>query len=127
MQKTSSHIEVVDLKGSIYPNGTIVRPPAYLKVVRCTVIYQPRTDTGSIGYLSTVIPQNEFNVIRFVNYTDTATQVPPATDNTISNGLQSFVFDRLGVGYMTDNFYVSDGSGNAQFIFIWEGINQSNE
>lgn len=127
MQKTSSHIEVVDLTNTIYPNGTIVRPPAYLKVVRCTVIYQTRLGTGSRGYLSTVTPQTEFNVLRFSNTADTATAVPPAIDQTITNGIETFVFDRLGVGYMTDNFYVSDDSGNAQFIFIWEGINQSNE
>ena len=126
MQKTSSHIEIVPLRGTVTPDTTIVRPPMYLKVVRCTVIFQSAPGTGDRGLLSTVPEQNDFNSIQFANSYDTTTLVPPAVDSTIIPGIQTFVFDRLGVGYMTDEFYVSSsGSGSGNFVFIWEGINQS--
>jgi len=127
-KKTSSHIETVDITNVLYPNGTIVRPPTYLKVVRCTVIFQ--TQSGNAlrsGVLSTVNNQNQLNTLIFSNFSNTNTSIPPDTDFNVSRGLNQFIFDRLGVGYMVDNFYVSntaDGE-DAQFVFIWEGIIQS--
>jgi hypothetical protein len=123
MQKTSSHIEVVDVSNVVYPQPTIVRPPANLKVVRCTVIFQSTRGQTGYGYLSTVSDQNELNCLIFQNQIRTATAVPPAVDLS-ETSINTFVFDRLGVGYMTDNFYVSSDGNNTQFIFIWEGINQ---
>lgn len=127
MDKTSSHIEVVSLASTIIPDPTIVRPPAYLKVVRCTVIFQCNTEQIGGGYLSTVSDQNIYNTIFFSNGNFVNAGVPPSTDTGGNRGITSFVFDRLGVGYMQDQFYVS-GEGSAadeRFIFIWEGIIQS--
>jgi hypothetical protein len=126
-KKTSSHIEIVDVSGISFPNqSTIVRPPQHLKIVRCTIIFKCRIAQSSIGYLSSDANQNELNCIRFTNQIVTSTNIPPGIDINISDGLETFVFDRLGVGYMTDNFYVSsDATGVESFVFIWEGITQS--
>jgi len=126
MEKTSTFIEVVPVGNTTYPQTTIVRAPTYLKVFRCTVIWQ--AIKGTNGYLSTISEQNELNRITFSNYNLTATQPPPNTDQTDLQGVQTFIFDRLGVGYMVENFYVSgDGSlrTGANFIFVWEGVIQS--
>jgi hypothetical protein len=125
-KKTSAYIETVDVTNVTYPNATIVRPPAYLKVVRCTVIFQqPKENLTSVGFLSTASNLNELNVLGFSNYSVTNTAVPPDQDFNINRGLQQFVFDRLGVGYMVDNFFVSSDGNGGQFVFIWEGIIQS--
>ena len=102
-----------------------MRAPRYLKVFRCTVIWQAKK--GSRGFLSTISEQNEFNIITFANFSLTNTQIPPNQDDTNLQGVQTFIFDRLGVGYMVENFYVS-GDGltlDQNFIFVWEGVIQS--
>lgn len=125
MNKTTAHIEVVSVTGTTFgTNSTIVRPPADLKVVRCTVIFQSNNNAIGSGYLSTVANQTALNSIVFKNQFATATAVPPAVDRS-EVALNTFVFDRLGAGYMVDNFYVSgDGSTDLQFVFIWEGITE---
>jgi len=67
------------------------------------------------------------NVLKFGNFTRTNTVVTPGVDVSTLEALQTFVFDRLGNGYMVENFYVScdGGAADARFIFIWEGIIQS--
>jgi len=125
--KTSTHIEVVNVDNTGFVGATIiVRPPAYLQCFRCTVIFQT-LGHGSIGLLSTVTPQNLMNVLRFSNRETTTVGVPPSNDETVHPGIQSFVFDRLGVGYMVENFYVSAANKQEgeQFVFIWEGNIQS--
>lgn len=125
MEKTSTFIEVVPVGNTTYPLTTIVRAPTYLKVFRCTVIWQAAK--SSQGFLSTISEQNELNRITFSNNSFTNTQAPPGQDNTLLLGIQTFVFDRLAVGYMVENFYVS-GDGltlDQNFIFVWEGVIQS--
>ena len=125
MNKTAAHIEVVDVSNTGFGSAsTIVRPPADLKVVRCTVIFQNTKESSASGYLSTVSTQTELNCLLFTNIINTATAVPPAVELSLV-GINTFVFDRLGAGYMTDNFYVSgDSVLGSQFVFIWEGINE---
>ena len=128
--KTSSHFEIVDVANTLFAlNSIIVLPPKYLECFRCTVIFQGDTATGSLGFLSTVPNQNKMNSLRFSTNSSTTTGVPPSTDDTTIAGIQTFVFDRLGVGYMVDNFYVSAKpvTGEERFIFIWEGNIRSNE
>lgn len=125
MQKTSTYIEVVPVGNTTYPLTTIVRAPTYLKVFRCTVIWQ--ASKASQGFLSTISEQNELNRITFSNKSLTITGIPPNTDTTILQGIQTFIFDRLAVGYMVENFYVSGDGGtlDQNFIFVWEGVIQS--
>ena len=128
--KTSSHFEIVSVANTLFGRTSIiVLPPKYLECFRCTVIFQGQDQTGSVGYLSTVPNQNEMNTLRFSTQSFTNTGVPPAIDDTTIAGIQTFVFDRLGVGYMVDNFYVSAKSvtGEERFVFIWEGNIRSNE
>jgi hypothetical protein len=125
MEKTSSYIQTVKITGTDFRTATIVRPPAHLKVIRCTVILQPELGGYDSAYLSTEANQNELNTIRFSVSIENTNEVPPDPSRTFSPGLQSFVFDRLGIGYMTDNFFVSGSPGGAYFVFVWEGITQS--
>jgi len=126
--KTSTHIEIVPVDQNLFgTNSVIVRPPKYLQCFRCTVIFQCARSNKGNGYLSTVSEQNELNTLRFSNLTITSTNTPPSSDTSVIDGIQTFVFDRLGVGYMVENFYISSDADGAyeKFIFIWEGNIQS--
>jgi hypothetical protein len=127
MNKTSTHIQVVDVTSILYGTEPIVvRPPLTMKVFRCTIYFQNiGAGKASRGFLTTVSDQNQFNTVVFASGTEINTLVPPDTDNTQAF-LQQLILDRRGVGYMTEDFYVSSNSvDQCNFVFIFEGITQS--
>lgn len=127
MNKTSTHIQVVDVtSATLGTTPILVRPPLTMKVFRCTIYFQNiASGKATRGYLTTEPDQNQYNIVVFASGVEIKTVVAPGTDTTQAF-LQQLVLDRRGVGYMTENFYVtSNGLDDCNFVFIFEGITQS--
>jgi hypothetical protein len=122
MNKTSSQIQIVDVTNTQYSvNSIVVRPPAFLKVFRCTIYFQVTTEEIGFGYLSAQPNGNNLNSLIFSNFKKIETNNRPGTD-FLSGAIDQLILDRRGVGYMQDNFYVSSSTAvGSQFVFIWEG------
>ena len=126
MNKTSTQIQVVDVTTILYSKTPLlVRPPLTMKVFRCTIYFQTIGNKVCRGYLTSVPDQNEFNAFVFASGYSTENQLSP-TANTTQTFTQQLVLDRRGVGYMTEDFYVSSNTiDTCNFVFVFEGITQS--
>jgi len=126
MNKTSTQIQVVDVSNILYSTTPLlVRPPLTMKVFRCTIYFQTIGNKVCRGYLTSVPDQNQFNTFVFASGYVSTNQVIP-TPNESQTFTQQLVLDRRGVGYMTEDFYVSSNIvDQCNFVFVFEGITQS--
>lgn len=120
--KTISYIENLNVVGGRPKSAaglpSIVRAPKFMKAFRCTFLVNPDGATNTVWIAS--VPTNlEEQCITLSADIITSTLVPPASDITQPYP-QIFVFDRRGVGYMTDEFYLYGEDVNVRIV--WEGI-----
>lgn len=130
MQPTTSITNYYALTGTNQFAPMTIRVPKHLKVFRAHIFCDNREDTtqDTAVFISTQYPGNYNNAsvsttgifLSTRNYTEASVPVAPdtSTGHTTSN-VNSVIFDRRGVGYMCDDFYVY---GEGGISIIWEGI-----
>jgi len=122
-KKTTSVFQSFDLLAAFgsLSQQLIVRPPANLKVFRCTIYVSPIAGIGGNAYLSNqqMFSNQDGIELSCLETFEITTVVAPGIDTGITNKIKNeIVFDRRGVGYMQDNFYCF---GKCQINFVWEG------
>ncbi len=125
-KKTTSVFQSFGLGAAFgnFANQLVVRPPANMKVFRCTVYVCPDQDgvtNAGIAYISNQQMTSQFDgvMLSCQQVFDSTNEVP--TDANVGNTYLAknyIIFDRRGVGYMQDNFYCF---GKCYINFIWEG------
>jgi hypothetical protein len=130
MQRTTSITNYYALAGTNQFQPMTIRVPKHLKVFRAHIFCDNREDitADTSVFISTQFPGNFNNggvstngiFLTSRNYTEASVPVAPdvSTGYTNSN-VNSVIFDRRGVGYMCDDFYIY---GKGGISIIWEGI-----
>lgn len=122
--KTTSFIQSFDLDSGYTSSAEalIVRPPKTIRVFRCTIfatdIINPASATDV--YVSNIDNPTEFNAFKITNGAvgNTLNTSPTTSITSYLTGIDRIQFDRRGVGYMADTFYIW---GKGQVSIIWEG------
>jgi hypothetical protein len=132
MHKTTSITNYYSLASTSINQPLTIRVPKNLKVFRAHIMVDNREDNtlGTTAFISTDFPGVESSGVSLTGifltssvYTEMSVPVAPDTAtgfNTIN--INSVIFDRRGVGYMTDDFYVF---GKGGISVIWEGITEN--
>ena len=120
MIKTKSFIQAFSInsgtpKGNGFP--VVVRAPKTMKCFRATfVVNNYGNDATPTDLFISSEPTNQETQCLFLNGTYTISAgVTPMAPNI-------FVFDRRGVGYMEDEFYLY--SNRCDVTIVWEGISE---
>lgn len=124
-KKTTTIFQSFDLGAAFggFDNQLIVRPPANLKVFRCT-IYVSVDDGSTAGSVVFLSNQQMFSLLDGVQLscnagTVVSTVIVPGVNTGTSVIVKNeLILDRRGVGYMQDNFYCF---GKGFINFVWEG------
>lgn len=125
MTKTISFIQAIQVNTDRPKNQgepVLVRAPLHMKCFRATFVVN---NYGSNLYSNLWIasaPTNQEQLCLYLSasfFTDTV--VAPGTDLSYT-APATFTFDRRGVGYMEDEFYLY--SEGAYITIIWEGIKE---
>lgn len=127
MIKTKSFIQAIKVDGGRPKNGTgqavVVRAPKTMKCFRATIVVNNFGSDGVPTYLfisSQPTNLDEECIYLSSTYT-TTTVVAPGFDITpVAPNI--FIFDRRGVGYMEDEFYLQ--SDLCYVTIVWEGISE---
>jgi hypothetical protein len=128
MIKTKSHFESFIVNGDRPKNAATARPivvraPKHLKCFRATITINNYGSTANGQdqglFISTFPTDQESNCVYLSTVIGSDIQVAPAYTLGNSSSKQ-LVFDRRGVGYMDDEFYLY--SVEAYVTIIWEGI-----
>jgi hypothetical protein len=126
MIKTKSYIEAITVNGDRPKNNglaVVVRAPKTMKCFRATFVVNNYGSNLPCDLFIATSPTNQEEQCLYLsgNILTSVTGPAPTTDTTF-NAPQTFVFDRRGVGYMTDEFYLY--SVDANVTIIWEGISE---
>lgn len=125
MTKTISFIQAIQVNTDRPKNQgepVLVRAPLHMKCFRATFVVN---NFGSNPYNNLWVasaPTNQEELCLYLSTTIvTKTAVAPSFDYSLfAPGI--FTFDRRGVGYMEDEFYLY--SEGAYITIIWEGIKE---
>lgn len=133
MHRTTSINNYYSLNGTSIGAPLTIRVPKNIKVFRAHIYCDNREDliTGTTeAFISTQQPGPTNNAGRSLSgifitsyiYNEMSVPVAPdtATGQTFIN-TNSVIFDRRGVGYMYDDFYVF---GKGGISVIWEGVTE---
>lgn len=130
MLRTTSINNYYSLVNTTIQAPLTIRVPKHLKVFRAHIYCDNREDTTQATevFISTTFPgiTNNANVstegifLTSNNYTEAFVPVAPNVSTGLTNNnVNSVIFDRRGVGFMCDDFYVF---GKGGISIIWEGI-----
>lgn len=123
--KTKSFIQSFYINGGRPKSGAnaypvIVRPPQTMKCFRATISINDidNNNPGQVFISTAPVNGGDEGQCLVLN----CTSITDALSNpyTNYNSIQTFVFDRRSVGYMTDEFYLY--SDDAFVSIVWEGI-----
>jgi len=123
--KTTSLFQAFDLDSgySSSDRALIVRPPQSMRVFRCLIYVSGQVDegTGASAYIANEANANVLNSVFLSRSVATSSTNPvppdPSTSDSLTN-VDRIQFDRRGVGYMNDTFYIF---GKGTICFVWEG------
>jgi hypothetical protein len=126
MQRTTSIYNFFDLTGTSAGANLIVRAPQNLKVFRCTIFCDSRSDTtlASNAYINNSPINSSLEGVFICNGVYTEASVPVAPDTSTGTNVlnnHTLVLDRRGIGYMVDDLYIY---GKGGVSIIWEGITE---
>ena len=126
MLKTKSFIQSVNVNGGRPKNATgqavVIRAPKTMKCFRATFVVNNYNGSQPSDLWISSEPTNSEEDCIFLNSTyTTTTALVPGTDLTrVAPNI--FIFDRRGVGYMEDEFYLQ--SDDCFVTIVWEGISE---